>query len=83
MSTDTTIARWGNSLGLRIPKGTADTLGLKAGDAVRIEVSEDGLYLKKVQKTPKYTLNELLDQVTEENKHDAVDWGTPKGREIL
>lgn len=83
MATESTIARWGNSLGLRIPKRTADALGLKAGDAVCIEAAEDGIYLRKVRKKPVYTLDELLSQITEENKHAAVDWGDPKGREIL
>jgi mRNA interferase MazF len=31
----------------------------------------------------KYTLDQLLAGVTEENKHPAVDWGPPVGKEIL
>lgn len=83
MALETTIARWGNSLGVRLPKATADTVGLKAGDVVCIETTENGVCFRKVQKRPNYFLNDLLRQVTEENKHSAVDWGEPKGREAL
>lgn len=31
----------------------------------------------------KYTLEQLLEGVTEENKHAAVDWGPPAGKEAL
>jgi antitoxin MazE len=30
---------------------------------------------------PKYTLQELVDQITPENRHEAVDWGPPVGNE--
>lgn len=75
------LKRWGNSLGLRIPKGIADAAGLKADDAVVIDTSQDGLIIKKARR--KYVLAELLSQVTPENRHDAVDLGGPKGKELL
>lgn len=83
MAAETVIAQWGNSLGLRIPKKTAESVGLEVGDAVRIEASEDMVCITKVKKRPEYSLQELLDQVTDENKHAPVEWGDPKGREIL
>jgi hypothetical protein len=30
----------------------------------------------------RYTLDELLAQITEENRHEEVDWGPPVGREF-
>ena len=29
-----------------------------------------------------YTLEELLEQVTPENRHDEIDWGEPQGKEV-
>ncbi len=77
MATETVIARWGNSLGLRIPKGIATDMELKDGDAISIETTEDGIILKKNRKRPEYSLEELLRGVTNENRHPAVDWGAP------
>jgi antitoxin MazE len=28
-----------------------------------------------------YTLDELVDRITPENRHDEVDWGRPVGKE--
>ncbi len=38
------VARWGNSLALRIPKGVIDQLGLKEGDQVEVRVAPDGAF---------------------------------------
>jgi antitoxin MazE len=75
------LKRWGNSLGLRIPKGIADAAGFKADDAVSIDTSLGGLIVKKARR--KYDLAELLSQVTPENRHDVMDWGGSKGKELL
>ena len=39
------LARWGNSLGVRIPKAYAGLLDLKPGDMVDITPSPDGLFI--------------------------------------
>jgi len=75
------LKRWGNSLGLRIPKGIAEAAGLKADDAVVIDTSKDGLIVKKARR--KYVLADLLSQITPENRHEAVDLGGPQGKELL
>ncbi len=48
-------------------------------------VSDTELRIKKgrTARKRKYTLAQLLDGVTEENKHPAVDWGPPVGNEVL
>ena len=79
---ETLIARWGNSLGLRIPKGIASDAGLKAGDTVCIATSQDGIVIKRTRQRPKYSIEELVNQITEENRHPATNWGEPRGREI-
>ena len=37
----TTLQRWGNSQGVRIPKSIVESLGLRIGSDVMIELSED------------------------------------------
>lgn len=38
----TKICRWGNSLGLRLPKETAANAGLLAGTKVRVRLLDNG-----------------------------------------
>ncbi len=75
------LKRWGNSLGFRIPKGIVESAGLKADDVIKIDASQDGFTVKKARK--RYVLKELLSRVTPENRHDSIDWGGPKGNELL
>jgi len=52
------IAKWGNSLGLRLPRALAEQLGLAPGQAV--EVRTEGKRLVVEASRPRYTLEELL-----------------------
>jgi antitoxin MazE len=75
----TEIAKWGNSLAVRLPKSLAADLGLSEG--VPVELSIDAGRLVVAPARPKYRLADLLAQITPENRHDEVDWGAPKGTE--
>ncbi len=75
------IRKWGNSLGLRIPKSLADQTGVREGSAVEISVDEDRLVITPVQ-VETYRLKDLLDKVTDDNLHDEVDFGDPQGKEV-
>ena len=75
----TEIAKWGNSLAVRLPKSIAADMGLSEG--VPVELSIDAGKLVVAPARPKYRLADLLAQITPENRHDEVDWGAPKGTE--
>jgi antitoxin MazE len=75
------VARWGNSLGLRIPKDIADRAGLQAGSRVEI-IAENGRVVI-VPARRRYVLAELLEDMTPEAMRDAFDWGPDLGREIV
>ncbi|HOQ76079.1 MAG TPA: AbrB/MazE/SpoVT family DNA-binding domain-containing protein [Thermoclostridium sp.] len=76
--------KWGNSLGIRIPKEAADKLGIDVGSEIELHVSEDEktIKLKPKRTVKKYTLEELLSQITPENRHKEFDFGT-EGRELI
>ncbi len=76
----TTIRKWGNSLGLRIPKAFAEEAGVSAGSEVILAIIEGGLVIRPAHPR-KYALDELLCRVTDENRHDEFDSGSPVGRE--
>jgi antitoxin MazE len=74
------IAKWGNSLSLRLPKAFVDRLHLKEGDAVDLD-AEDGRLLVTPAK-PSYDLKELLAEITKDNQPESFDT-SPVGQEIL
>jgi antitoxin MazE len=55
----TKIQRWGNSLGLRIPRSFAEEAGVEAGSQVDISV-RDGNLVVSAPKRRRYRLSELL-----------------------
>ncbi|MFB5762001.1 AbrB/MazE/SpoVT family DNA-binding domain-containing protein [Paenibacillus medicaginis] len=71
------VQKWGNSLGIRIPKSLALKVGLEEGSEVDLDVEDGHLVIK-----PKSaTLDDLLSGVTLENLHKEVSTGEPQGRE--
>jgi antitoxin MazE len=75
------LARWGNSLGVRIPKDIATRVGLAEGARVDIEAEGDRIVISVSR--PHYTLDELLEGITPEEMRTAFDWGPDVGREAV
>lgn len=76
--------KWGNSLGIRIPKDAADKIGIKQGSEMELNViGNEGIITLKPKRTrKKYTLEELISQITPENRHEEIDFGI-EGRELI
>ena len=77
----TKIQKWGNSLGLRIPKSFAAEAQVQAGSSVDISVEDGGLVVRPMRRK-RYVLGELLRRVTSRNMHDEIATGEPVGREV-
>jgi antitoxin MazE len=77
----TKIVKWGNSLGLRIPKSFAEEVRVAEGSVVDLSM-EDGNLVIKVTKTDEMDLQDLLDGITDENIHGEIDTGDAVGGEI-
>lgn len=75
------IARWGNSLALRIPSKLASNHHLEEGVSVEILEEEGGLKLRPLVRG-QLSLEAMLAKVTKENLHDEVDTGESRGKEI-
>jgi antitoxin MazE len=74
------IAKWGNSLAVRIPKAAADAAKLKVGDDLDLAIERTGsITLRKKKRRP--TLKELMRGMTKENRHPETDWGGRVGNE--
>jgi antitoxin MazE len=79
---NSTLSRWGNSLGLRIPREAADRLNLKAGARVSVELRADSITIRPVRKRRIWTEADLLKGVAPEMLGGEVDWGPPVGKEV-
>jgi antitoxin MazE len=75
------LARWGNSLGLRIPKDVAQRTGLREGSRVDVVAEGDRIIISPAR--PRYALRDLLKGMTPEAVRQAFDWGPDRGREIV
>lgn len=76
----TKIQKWGNSLGLRIPKSFAAEAQVEDGSTVDLSV-ENGRLLVRPLRARKYALAQLLKKVNTRNVHGEVATGVPRGRE--
>ena len=76
----TRISKWGNSLGVRIPKAFAAEVALDDGTPVDISVSAGRIVISPLRR--EYELEELVEGITDENRHTETDWGEPAGAEV-
>ena len=76
----TKIQKWGNSLGLRIPRSLAAEAQVEEGATVELSL-ENGQLLVRPLRVRKYTLNALLRKVTPRNLHGEVSAGRAVGHE--
>jgi antitoxin MazE len=73
-----TVTKWGNSLGIRIPKPLAKKLKLKEGTPIEMDLKDDSIVIRR----KRYDLETLLSQITPDNLHDEVSTGKPVGHEV-
>jgi antitoxin MazE len=77
----TKVQKWGNSLGVRIPKSLAADAHVAAGVSVEMTVEDGRLILEPVEKQA-CKLSDLLRRITPENQHGSLDFGPPRGKEV-
>ena len=76
-----TVAKWGNSLAVRIPQNVAKELDLAEGIEIQISAIE-GTVVIKPKHRKRYSLDELVQGITPENIHGEIDSGIAVGNEI-
>jgi len=90
----TTIQKWGNSQGIRLPKVILEMAELKENDQVKVTVDNDTIVIKKTTRKPraKVSLEERLEAYYQKPIEEILadeelytpheyDWGKPVGRE--
>ncbi len=91
MSTETAVASWGNSLGVRIGRRDAERAGISRGSVVRVKAEPGKITLtssrpiQNMKSIPRYSLEKLLRGVTPKNLNRDEEFldAPPVGREII
>jgi len=81
-----TIAKWGNSKAVRLPKALTEAQGFEEGTQLELTVEKDGFRLRRPVKTTKDLLAEMVAEAKRlgpENEPPTVDWGPDRGSEII
>ena len=81
MAVKTQLAKWGNSMAVRIPKAVAEAARLRPGDQLEMAVEDSGT-LRIRKKKGKQKLSQLIRGISATNLHGESDWGAPAGKEL-
>lgn len=76
----TTIQKWGNSQGIRIPKFLLDAVNWSENEEIEVRAEEDKIIIQKTEK--RKNIMELFNDCEETYERVEVDWGEPTGDEI-
>jgi len=76
------IKKWGNDLGINIPKVIANGLSLREGLYVSVQESRNRIIIEPSKENASYSLTGLLSDITEDNLHHCIETGMPIGNEI-
>jgi antitoxin MazE len=71
------VAKWGNSVGVRLPKAAVEAAGIKPGTELDIVVEGGDLRLKRVTKIPHWRLEDFvaeMDRLGPQNRPKFQDW---------
>lgn len=86
---ETTIQKWGNSQGIRIPKAFLDALGMMENDTVEINRVDENIVITKKEKQRYNNLAERLEAFYEKpideiyvESDTEISTGNPVGSEV-
>ncbi|HVL58595.1 MAG TPA: AbrB/MazE/SpoVT family DNA-binding domain-containing protein [Burkholderiaceae bacterium] len=79
-SMDSRIRKWGNSAVVRLPASLLAQLELEVGAPVKLDVEAGRIIIEPAVRR-RYELDDLVAAITPQNRHGALDWGPPVGRE--
>jgi len=75
------IQKWGNSKGVRIPKAMLEKVSLKENDRVEILVDDGNLVIRPVKR--RVSLAERIAEYKGEYQPSEWETGKPLGKEVL
>jgi antitoxin MazE len=75
------IRKWGNTPAVRIPVAIMEAAHLALNQAMNVRAENGRVILEPA--TPEHLLEELLAEMTDANLHAEMDFGVPRGEEML
>ncbi|MFP3043541.1 AbrB/MazE/SpoVT family DNA-binding domain-containing protein [Treponema primitia] len=82
----TSIVKWGNSQGIRLPKTFLKNINISENDKVDVLLENEAIVIKKINgkkhKTTKERILEFYGKEKSGKKQKEIDWGKPLGKEI-
>jgi antitoxin component of MazEF toxin-antitoxin module len=76
------VLKWGNSLAFRIPAAVAKQMGIAEGAALELRVEGQRMIIEKADEFPAFSQDDLA-KALRKTKRTLVDYGRPRGNEIL
>jgi antitoxin MazE len=76
------VRKWGNSASVRIPASVMAAARISLNQPVDIR-AERGRIIVEPVRPDEYDLADLINGITDENRHREIDFGVPTGKEVL
>jgi antitoxin MazE len=73
------LSKWGNSLGLRLPKALTAEIGVSEGQKVEVRAEGGRIIVEPVRAM--LTWETMLENMDHDSLREAWDWGEDVGRE--
>jgi len=77
----TKIQKWGNSLGVRLPKSIAEQKSLREGLGVSVVLDKNNQIVLELEPDT-VSLDAIVANINPENLHSETDWLEASGNEI-
>jgi antitoxin MazE len=74
------VKKWGNSASVRIPASVMAAAHLSLDQSVEVREEEGRIIIEPVR-PDRYDLASLVDAITDDNRHEVAEFGTPRGGE--
>ena len=75
------VRKWGNSASVRIPAAVMSAARIGLNQAVDVRAERGRIIVEPIRQ-PEYDLADLINGITDENRHGEIDFGAPLGNEI-
>ena len=84
----TTVVKWGNSHGIRLPNAFLQEIKISENDPVDISIENEKIIIKKINQKDHKTIKQRLIDFYGDNfeqystSSKEIDWGKPLGNEV-
>ena len=78
-----TVRKWGNSAAVRLPAAVMQAAHVKLGASVEVREEGGRIVIEPLVEAEEVSLDDLLAGITDDNVHEAIDFGPPVGAEML